>query len=221
MQRTILITGASRGIGLATAKVFLENDWKVVGTSTSGKIKFEDSDLTARKLDITDESLIKDLAAWIKGEKIKLDVLVNNAGILIDWDDQVLDIAKLRKTLEVNIIGLATLTEVLLSQGVISSPGKIINLSSMSASITKQLGSYMPAYKISKIALNMYTRTLAKRLKSQKIDVYSIDPGWVDTEMGGEGAHRKPEEPAHEIFSLALSDKESGLFYKEGEIREW
>jgi NAD(P)-dependent dehydrogenase (short-subunit alcohol dehydrogenase family) len=81
---------------------------------------------------------------------------------------------------------------------------------------------YYPCYKISKCALNMYTRTLASRLNEDKITVSSVHPGWVRTEMGGEDADMSPEEAAAHIYELAIKPpKESGQFWFKGEKMSW
>jgi NAD(P)-dependent dehydrogenase (short-subunit alcohol dehydrogenase family) len=81
------------------------------------------------------------------------------------------------------------------------------------------LGHY-PSYKISKTAINMYTRTLALRLKDQ-VTVSSVNPGWVKTDMGGEDADITPEEATENIFKFAISKPDSGLFWFNGEMMPW
>lgn len=77
-----------------------------------------------------------------------------------------------------------------------------------------------PAYRISKTALNMYTRTLAVRLNGM-VTVSSVHPGWVKTDMGGSDADREPEEAAEDIFKLANSHVETGQFWFKGEKFPW
>jgi NAD(P)-dependent dehydrogenase (short-subunit alcohol dehydrogenase family) len=91
--------------------------------------------------------------------------------------------------------------------------GHIVNMSSGSASLTQFVGAYVPSYKISKVAVNMYTRTLAARLADRKITLSSFNPGWVRTDMGGPGATRDPSQPARELYELATSDVETGYFW--------
>lgn len=218
-MKTILITGTSRGIGLAAAKTFLDNGWKVIGTSTKGKSPINNENFAVYKLDLSSEQSISRLAEKIRQGKIKLDAIINNAGENVDWMNRAVDLKKLRRTLEVNLIGPISLTEKLIKS--MNSPSKIINISSLAGSLTINYGPYMPSYKISKVGINMYTRSLSARLKDKKIDVYSVDPGWVKTDMGGTGAKREPEEVGSELFDLVNSNKETGLFYKEGKVRSW
>ena len=83
------------------------------------------------------------------------------------------------------------------------------------------------AYRMSKAALNMYTRILAFHLKDKGIKVSSLDPGWVKTDMGygvsseTEKPDRDPEQPAEEIYNLAVGNVESGVFWRFGKVREW
>ena len=103
----------------------------------------------------------------------------------------------------------------------INNGGHIINLSSGLGSLSEATNSYSPSYRISKAAINMYTRTLASRLKDRNIIISSFDPGWVKTDMGGKGAVREPAEPAEEIYELATSKIESGYFWHQGRKKAW
>lgn len=82
---------------------------------------------------------------------------------------------------------------------------------------------HYPAYKISKVAVNMYTRTLANRFQrdGKSVIVSSVHPGWVSTEMGGEEAPISPKEAAHDIFTFAISNPPTGGFWFKGEKLEW
>lgn len=148
---------------------------------------------------------------------------MNNAGIALeDWGETEVDMSKLRKTLEVNLIGLIDFTEHLLPK--ISANGQIVNISSVMGSLTKDYGEEEldnPCYRISKTAVNMYTKTLASRLKKKGITVSSVHPGWVKTEMGGEGATREPVEAADQIYKLATTTHKTGLFWYDSEEFPW
>jgi NAD(P)-dependent dehydrogenase (short-subunit alcohol dehydrogenase family) len=144
---------------------------------------------------------------------------VNNAGIFLDSDAFPLTRETMEKTLQVNLIGVIELTQLLLPQ--ISPSGRIISLSSGLGSITGNPDDYKPAYRISKSAINMFTRSLAHALSGKGIAVASVDPGWVRTDMGGPSAPRDPSEPAEEIYRLATDPIESGFFWHRGRQREW
>ena len=174
-------------------------------------------------LDLSKPQNIQEFTEKLIKNKIKIDVLVNNAGINLssagESGGRVLSTDILRKTLEVNLIGLADLTENLLT--CINDGGHIVNISSGSGSITEFSGTNIPSYAISKTAVNMYTRTLANRLNGRHITVSSFDPGWVKTDMGGSYAPRSPEQPAEELYELATSKVESGYFWHRGKKRAW
>jgi NAD(P)-dependent dehydrogenase (short-subunit alcohol dehydrogenase family) len=219
-MKTVLITGASRGIGRATAEKFLAEGWFVIGTSTSGKIDIDSPNLSVVQLDLSNSKSIAGAIVAVKTLGIDVDVLVNNAGINVEeWEELVLDVGRLRETLEVNLIGTVDFTEKVITA--FSSIENIVNISSMSGALGDENDGYMPAYKISKVALNMYTRTLATRLKEKSVTVSSVDPGWVKTDMGGDEAPDVPEKSAKEIFELATGDFESGFFWREGKKRDW
>lgn len=220
MVKTAVITGANRGIGLATTNKFLNEGWQVIGTSRSGKIGIESENLKVVKLELKSPGSINSAAKEISGMAEGIDALVNNAGIAVDFSNSNVHIEKLRETLEVNLIGLIVFAEQLIPK--MNSGGHIVNISSQAGSITKHMGNYAPAYKISKVSLNMYTRTLADRLKTKGIAVSSLDPGWVATDMGGSSAPRKPEEAAEDIYNLATKDGvQTGQFWLQGKKREW
>jgi len=223
-MKNVLITGISRGIGKALAQKFLAEGYFVIGTSTSGKIDFTHENLVAYKLDLSSSKSITECVTEIGKLGKQIDILMNNAGALFDDDETVIVIEKLRKTLEVNLIGTIDFTEQILP--FVSKGGHIVYTSSSAGSISRtghdgaHFEGYYPAYKISKAALNMYMRTLALRLKDT-ISVSAVHPGWVKTDMGGEDADISPEEAAGYIYDLAISKVESGNFWFKGEKFDW
>jgi NAD(P)-dependent dehydrogenase (short-subunit alcohol dehydrogenase family) len=218
-MKNVLITGVSRGIGKALAEKFLKKGWSVIGASTSGASPIDHQALRVHKLDLLETNSIRAFAEKIINAASPIDVLINNAGIAIDSGNAGISTDALRKTLEVNLIGLIDLTERLLP--LIPGGGHIINMSSGLASLTEGSGAFAPAYSISKVGVNMYTRALAGRLAGKGITVSSVDPGWVRTDMGGTGAPRDPSEPAEEIFKLATSKVDTGCFWHRDKKRSW
>lgn len=227
-MKTALITGIGRGIGKALVEKFLAEGYEVLGTTQTGDTSYSPHNLTIFKLDLTSSESIKDLAEKISASGKKIDILINNAGVLVDDEETAVIIQKLRDTIEVNLIGLIALTEKTIP--FMNENGHIINISSQAGSLSdvenfthSHAPLRYPSYKISKAALNMYTRTLATRLKheNQGIIVSSVHPGWVKTEMGGDGAPMMPEEAAEYIFKLAISRPETGQFWYKGEKYPW
>ena len=132
-----------------------------------------------------------------------LDVLVNNAGIMIDGDDAILEISDelLRKTLDTNALGALRVTRAFAPLLAKSKAPRIINVSSGGGQLTGGADGWSPAYCISKTALNGVTSQLATALP--KFAVNSVCPGWVRTDMGGQSATRSVEEGADTIVWLA------------------
>lgn len=220
-MKNVVITGASRGIGFATAQKFLSNDWFVIGTSTSGNIDIKNENFLSVSLNYLKSESIPEAVDAIKNTDKIIRILVNNAGTGKDVIDDPLDIDILREDIEVNLIGPADFTNRLLTQ--LDSPSHIINMSSMGSSLCEPIEESwnVPAYKISKAGINMFTRTMGYQLKDKGITVSSFDPGWVRTDMGGEDALRDPEEVAEEIFDLANRKVETGQFWLNGKKRSW
>jgi NAD(P)-dependent dehydrogenase (short-subunit alcohol dehydrogenase family) len=215
-MKTALITGGSRGIGKATVKMFLESGYEAITTSTNGTSDYSNT----YQLDLSGPDSISNFAKSLSDKNVKIDVLVNNAATAEEGEDFV-NIESLRKTLEVNLIGTIDLTQKILP--LINSNGTIINISSQMASLTSNLGYDYPSYRISKNAVNMYTICLSEhpQINEKNIKVYSFDPGWVKTDMGGPDAEREPEEVAKELLQLVESGNETGLFYKGAKVRSW
>ena len=221
MKKVVFITGASRGIGKALAEKFLKEDYLVIGTSTTGKSVIKHQNVTFLKLDLSSSKSIENCLQKVISLGKKIDILINNAGVVyekLNGPIEDIDIAMLRKTLEINLIGTIDFTQHITS--LINQGGQIINISSREGSLS-QVKMYNDAtYRISKAGLNMFTRLLALRWK-EKIIVSSVHPGWVKTDMGGPNADLDPQEAANDIFKLANSKVESGQFWFKGKIFPW
>ena len=229
-MKTALITGIGRGIGKALADKFIKEGWHVIGTVLSSATPGSDLNLESYLLDLSSPQSIAKCASLIAKSSAKIDVLINNAGILADEDETRVIINKLRKTLEVNLIGTIDFTEQIIPT--MNKDCHIVSMSSQAGSLEEAVGHledshepyHYPAYKISKCAINMYTRTLANRLRHEDdrgIIVSSVNPGWVKTDMGGEEAPTKPEQAAEDIYKLAVSRPETGQFWYKGNKYPW
>ena len=225
-MKTAIVTGASREIGLATATKFLEEGWRVIGTYNKTRIPIENANCIGVQLDQGDTPSIKRAVEEIKQKAYQIDVLINNAGITLDWVEPQIDLDKIRKTFEVNLFGVINLTEQLLPKMPTSS--HIVNIDSSYGAFSLPIDDESSTgYRLSKAALNMYTRTLAFRLKEKGIIVSSLDPGWVKTDMGNLGLSdkerpdREPEEVANDIYQLVTTVRESGQFWRLGKKTDW
>jgi NAD(P)-dependent dehydrogenase (short-subunit alcohol dehydrogenase family) len=160
----------------------------------------------------------------MKSEGKKIDVLVNNAGVMLDGDgDESTDDYResLRQTMETNVYGPLELSEKL--EPMMSDGGRIINLSSGMGQLSDMGGGYH-AYRISKTAINAVTRILAAELADRGIKVNSVSPGWAKTDMGGPNALITAEQGVQTIVWLATSDQDipTGSFFDEEQDRmDW
>lgn len=235
---TVLVTGANRGIGLEYVKQYANEGWRVVaairdpdhGIKELEAVARENrTDVSIEQVDVADRASVRALADRLQGTAI--DVLINNAGLFQKHGREEtgavqpfghLDYERWLRELEVNALGPAAMAEAFVDHVAASERKTIVNMSSGMGSIagTDTGGAYY--YRTSKAALNMLTRTLAADLKDRGIKVVSLDPGWVQTRMGGEGAVITPDESVEGLRKViaSLDDAMSGGFYsRSGEPR--
>lgn len=231
MNKTALVTGANRGIGLEISKQLADKDITVIMTSRNmhvgrplvNELRKQWKHVWYHQLDVTDESSINDLYQHLDGECGKLDILVNNAGVLLDENRSIFDVDlnTIRSTMEANLYGPVRLVQVLLPLLKNSVDSRIINLSSTMGQLST-MGSGSPAYRLSKTALNALTVILSRELSEAGIRINSIHPGWVKTDMGGRGATRSVAEGADTAVWLATADTiPTGKFICDRKIIEW
>ena len=219
-MKGVVITGSSRGIGLAITKLLIEkNTFKIIGTSTSGNHSVETKNFKCLKLNLEEGNSIIEFVKKI--EEFEFDYLINNAGILLEeWDNSNIVFQQLERTFRVNLFGTIRLTELLLPK--INKGGNIINITSDWGSFSEEnFDEFQPHYKMSKAALNMYTKLLSERMKKNGVKVSSFDPGWVQTDMGSMEASRTPNDVAIEMINLMEQITETGKFWHKGQIRNW
>lgn len=213
MEKTVLITGASRGIGFALAQQFLKNGFNVIATSRTGKIEnIIHKNFEVLELDLSNEKTINNLAQILQNKNIKIDILINNAGIGPDLYTHEPEKESFKQTFDVNVSGTVFLTELLSPH--INDGGKIINISSKMGSINMCVLTDSVAYRMSKTALNMYTKILVNRLLGKQL-IAAIHPGWVRTTIakGNLNGRLSPDESASKIFDFVISDFETGTFW--------
>jgi NAD(P)-dependent dehydrogenase (short-subunit alcohol dehydrogenase family) len=155
------------------------------------------------EIDVADNDSVTTAAREFSNIADHLDVLVNNAGIIVDGDSAILEISDdlFRKTLETNTLGPLRVTRAFTPLLRKSKAPRVVNVSSSGGQLTGGADGWAPAYCISKTALNGVTVQLAAAMP--KFAVNSVCPGWVRTEMGGENASRSVEEGADTIVWLA------------------
>lgn len=231
-----VVTGGNRGMGLATCQALAEKNFHVLLASRdlkSGKLAakaLSDKGLSveAVKLEMTSQSDIDSLARYLREIHGRVDVLINNAGILIDGDlsnptsicDA--DIEIIRKTIEVNTLAPMMLIKALLPMMQEVGYGRIVNISSGMGQLSDMSGHH-PGYRISKAALNTVTAIFSAELKGSGIAINSVCPGWVRTDMGGLNAARSLEQGIDTAIWLATSTDagQSGGFYRDRQLIDW
>ncbi|HEY4281506.1 MAG TPA: SDR family oxidoreductase [Chthoniobacterales bacterium] len=242
MNRKIaLITGANKGIGLETARQLGRQDVTVLvgardlakGQAAVKTLREEGIDARPIEIDVAESESIRKAAAQIEREFDRLDILINNAGVMLDTPDHKVSQQSLetwRRTFDTNLFGLIETTQTFLPLLKKSDAGRIVNLSSILGSITLHATPGSPiydtktaAYNVSKSAVNAYTVQLAYELKDTKIKVNAAHPGWVKTEMGGEGATMAITDGAKTSVTLATigDDGPNGTYVHMGEPLPW
>lgn len=214
MNKVALITGASKGIGKALSEKMLNENYFVIGTSRNNEIKnFEHKNFYSLKLDLSSTTSIENAHKEVFSKFKHIDILVNNAGIGPDLDTYIPEKKSFNLTFDVNVTGTVFFTEPLIE--LISENGIILNISSKMGSLDVCELTDSVAYRMSKSALNMYTKILKNRLKD-KIKVASIHPGWVKTtiiESNLVNGRLTPEKSADNIFDFLTNEFESGTFW--------
>jgi NAD(P)-dependent dehydrogenase (short-subunit alcohol dehydrogenase family) len=248
-ERIVLVTGANRGIGRAIARRFLAAGDTVVATvrSADGERELREvpareasaggvgegaepgakgSRLVVERCDVRERAQVEGLAERVRGRFGRVDVLVNNAAVFEERDYALradeLDSELLRRTLDVNVVGTATVCVAILP--LVPRGGRVVNLSSDLGQFGKPGGmtATMVAYSLSKAAVNAYTSALGNAVRSRGILVDSLHPGWVRTAMGGANAPLAPEDGAEAVYRLATrAAGETGRFWRDGAPAPW
>lgn len=223
-MKTVLITGAYRGLGYEVARQLAAREWQVILTARREK---QGAAAAAKlphtrfiELDITDAASVASAAKKVTN----LDVLINNAGLIVDGDQDILTISPemISRTIETNALGALRVSQAFVPHLLKSPDGRIVNVSSGAGQLS-DMGTWSPAYSASKTTLNAITCLLAAALKEKGIAINSVCPGWCRTEMGGAGAPRSAEEGASGIVWLAAdaAQDKTGLFWRDKQVIPW
>ena len=230
-MKNIIITGGNRGIGLGLVKqlsidnnviMTVRNDQKGGEALDQNKENIKNTSYVV--MDVNDSKSVENSFLQIKNRIKNIDILINNAGILIpglkfnitaiDTDEE-----SILKTFNTNTIGVLRVTKQ--SVPLMKSGARIINISSGMGQLD-DMGSGSLAYRLSKTALNALTKVMANELSEKNISVNAICPGWVQTDMGGKDANLTINESVSKIVSFALGHEfPNGKFLRHGEIIPW
>jgi NAD(P)-dependent dehydrogenase (short-subunit alcohol dehydrogenase family) len=232
MQR-VLVTGASRGIGLEFVRQYLEAGAHVYATCrqplTATELaalgKRDPERLAIMRLDVTRAGEVAFVAQELAGSGATLDLLINNAGAAVrDEGVATLDAATMMQVYLVNAVAPMIVARAFLGLLARGEAPKIINISSTMGSLAGKKSGGHYSYCGSKAALNMMTRALAHDLREQEVGVYAVHPGWVKTDLGGKYAEISPEASVSGMRRLIETldlDGSGGFFTWEGEVHPW
>ena len=244
-QPTALVTGANRGLGFETCRQLGKHGYRIVltsrdevqGRAAAARLVAENIAVDYRRLDVDDRGSIATLAGHLGADRVRLDVLVNNAAVALDGFDA--EVA--RRTTNIDFFGPLHVTNALVP--LVPDGGTVVMVSSGAGELSgfsrelrakfleeglsqdalvglvatfvrdvvegtyRKAGWPQSAYKVSKASLNALTRILAAEFAPRRIKVNAVCPGWVRTDMGGQHATRSLAEGAASIVWAALLDK--------------
>jgi NAD(P)-dependent dehydrogenase (short-subunit alcohol dehydrogenase family) len=224
MTRTVLITGANRGLGLATARALAAQGYSVIVTVRDlAKAEAAAANIPgarAEVLDVADPESIDALHARVP----EVDILINNAAVALDEGISVIDVERdlVQTTMQTNFRGPLLLCQAYVPGMRQRRWGRIVNVSSGAGQLAT-MTDYAPSYSMSKAALNALTRQVAAAAKGSGVLVNSVCPGWVRTDMGGPNATRSIDEGIETIvWAATLPDNgPTGGFFRDGKPIPW
>ena len=222
-SRTVLVTGANRGLGLEFVRQYADDGWRVFAASRAPKAARELKELESRHagriavlaLDVTDGESVKAAAGQLRGEPI--DLLLNNAGVGGPPGQKVgsLDYAAWARVLDANVLGPARVIEAFVENVAKGRDKRIVTVTSRMGSIEDNSSGGSYAYRSSKAGVNAAMKSFSIDLAPRGITCVVVHPGWVRTDMGGAGGKLTPAESVKSLRSLieSLRKKDSGKFF--------
>jgi NAD(P)-dependent dehydrogenase (short-subunit alcohol dehydrogenase family) len=221
--KSAVVTGANKGIGREVARRLATDGFKVWlgardaerGARAAKELRSEGLDVEWLEIDVTDDRSVASAVSTVRGSSSRLDVLVNNAGVAINYDRLPSEqaIADIEATYKVNVFGAIRVTQRFLPLLLAAPAARIVMVSSHSGSIARALDSSAPSYSTnmmgygsSKTALNAIAVSFAKELKNSGIRVNAAAPGYTATDLNGHKGHRTVQQAAEVIVRLATLD---------------
>ena len=226
-NKNIFITGGNRGIGKGLVNILGRENNVIFSVRESAKGEEAIRNFKSQKvkyvvLDVDNFESVHQAKKIIKSKMDTIDILFNNAGILIpQYEISAVDTSEesILKTFQTNTLGPLRIIKSLLDM--IPKGGRIVNISSGMGQLDEMEGGSL-AYRLSKTSLNALSKILSVELKKRKISVNAICPGWVQTDMGGTNASLTVEESTEKIVAFAMHEEfPNGKFLRHGEILPW
>ena len=220
-MNTVLVTGANRGIGLEYCRQFKERGDSVIAVCRSPSPELEKLDIEfIADVDVSNEMSVHDLSEQLEGKRI--DIAVNNAGIMQNETIDNLDMNSIREQFEVNALGPLIVTRALLPH--MANPSKLALMTSRMGSIADNTSGGKYGYRMSKAALNIAGVSLAHDLKDKGIAVAILHPGYVKTDMTNNTGNITTEESVKGLIQRidGLTLENSGTFWhSDGQVLPW
>jgi NAD(P)-dependent dehydrogenase (short-subunit alcohol dehydrogenase family) len=228
-QKTVLLIGASRGLGFAMAEEYLKRGWRVIATARAtstdrlrGLAEASEGALEVETVDITFPEQVAALRARLGDRRV--DVLFVNAGVANNDRDAIGDVSteEFVRVMVTNSLSPMRVIETL--QGLVHSNGTIGVMSSGQGSLTNNTNGNFPVYRSSKAALNMFMRSFAARHATDTRTLLLMAPGWVRTDLGGPDARLSIEESIPNLLNtMEAYEGRSGLHYLDymGRVVPW
>ncbi|HEX6870855.1 MAG TPA: SDR family NAD(P)-dependent oxidoreductase [Micromonosporaceae bacterium] len=226
LGRTALVTGANRGLGLAVAGQLASSGYQVVvaareeADAVRAAVALGRNQARWVRLDVTDPDSVARACASVP----EVDILVNNAGVLLDWQQAptTVPLPLVQRELEVNVLGAWRMAQAYVPGMISRGWGRVVMVSSGTASFTNGLFPGAPGYALSKTALNALTVLLATETRGTGVLVNAVNPGLVRTRMRPD-ATRTPEEAAKDVVWAATLDDDgpTGAFLRSGQVISW
>jgi NAD(P)-dependent dehydrogenase (short-subunit alcohol dehydrogenase family) len=229
-----LVTGGNRGLGLATCEALVASGYRVlmacrtIEAGQQAATGIGSGLIEVVQLDVASATDIERLTQLIETKYGRLDVLINNAGVLLDAElgqpASICDATPevIRQTLEINTVAPIAIINAMLPLMNLVDDARIVNISSGMGQMSG-MGSQYAGYRISKAALNAMTLIYSLELDPQKFKINAVSPGWVRTDMGTKGADLSVEEGVDTAVWLATSDdaQHSGGFFRQRKLIDW